>query len=242
MVGVHERAELAPRDVVVRRMREVMDAEDSDHVYLDARHLQCGFLEERFPTVFQGLTKRGWDLCHDLVPVSPASHYYIGGVATDNWGKTSLPGLYSCGENAATGVHGANRLASNSLLEGLVFGDRIVRDLNRYLAKPQKAVRRIKLDLPPEEWTGNGPETTADARRRLGETMMRLCGIVRTAEGLLSARTTVAALHGSLQPPRRSVDEMELFNLLTIASLMIAAAATRTESRGVHLRADFSAT
>ena len=92
MVGVHERAELAPRDVVVRRMREVMDAEGSDHVYLDARHLPCGFLEERFPTVFQGLAKRGYDLCHDLVPVSPASHYYIGGVATDNWGKTSLPG------------------------------------------------------------------------------------------------------------------------------------------------------
>lgn len=241
MVGVHERAELAPRDVVVRRMREVMDVQGSDHVYLDARHLPCGFLEERFPTVFQGLIKRGYDLCHDLVPVSPASHYYIGGVATDNWGKTSLPGLYSCGENAATGVHGANRLASNSLLEGLVFGDRIVRDLNRYLAKPQKAVRRIRLDLPAEEWTGNGPEVTAAARRRLGETMMRACGIVRTGESLLAARTTVAALHASLQPPRRSVDEMELFNLLTVASLMIAAAATRTESRGVHLRADFPA-
>jgi len=239
MVGVHERAELAPRDVVVRQMRAVMDAEGSDHVYLDARHLPCGFLEERFPTVFLGLAKRGYDLCHDLVPVSPASHYYVGGVATDNWGKTSLPGLYSCGENAATGVHGANRLASNSLLEGLVFGDRIVRDLNRYLANPQKAVRRIRLDLPEEEWTGNGPEATADARRRLGETMMRACGIVRTSDSLLAARTTVADLHASLKPPRRSTDEMELFNLLTVASLMIAAASTRTESRGVHLRADF---
>jgi len=241
MVGAHERAELAPRDVVVRHMREVMDAEGSDHVYLDARHLPCGFLEERFPTVFRGLVRRGYDLCHDLVPVSPASHYYIGGVATDNWGKTSLPGLYSCGENAATGVHGANRLASNSLLEGLVFGDRIVRDLNRYLGKPQKGVRRIKLDLPAEEWAGNGPVVTADARRRLGETMMRSCGIVRTADSLLAARTAVAALHASLQPPRRSVDEMELFNLLTVASLMIAAADTRMESRGVHLRADYPA-
>lgn len=239
MVGVHDRAELAPRDVVVRRMREVMDVEGSDHVYLDARHLPCGFLEERFPTVFHGLAKRGFDLCHELVPVSPTSHYYMGGVATDTWGKTTLPGLYSCGENASTGVHGANRLASNSLLEGLVFGDRIVRDLNRYLSKPQKAVRRIQLDLPREDWEGNGPGVTAGARKRLGETMMSACGIVRTGDGLLAAAAAVAELHASVRPPRHSADEMELFNLLTAASLMIKGAVTRTESRGAHLRADF---
>ncbi len=239
MVGAHPREELAPRDVVVRRMRAVMDAEGTDHVYLDARHLGCDFLRQRFPTVFTGLSSRGFDLCTELIPVSPASHYYIGGVATDLWGKTSLPGLYSCGENAATGVHGANRLASNSLLEGLVFGDRIVRDLNRYLAKPPEAVRRIRLELSPEEWEGNGPQATTAARARLGRTVLGSCGIVRDEAGLAQAEVDLAEMLAALSPPARRVDEMELFNLLTVANLMIQAAATRAESRGVHLRSDF---
>ncbi|MBC7106252.1 MAG: FAD-binding protein, partial [Firmicutes bacterium] len=133
MVGAHPRAELAPRDVVVRQMKQVMDRDGVDHVWLDARHLDCQFLQKRFPTVYAGLKKRGYDLCRELIPVAPASHYYIGGVLTDVWGCTSLPGLYACGETASTGIHGANRLASNSLLEGLVFGERAVRHLNRYL-------------------------------------------------------------------------------------------------------------
>ena len=126
MVGAHPRAELAPRDVVVRHMKRVFERDSTDKVWLDARHLECGFLRERFPTVYNGLQERGFDLCSQLIPVAPASHYFIGGVLTDTWGRTTVPGLYACGETASTGIHGANRLASNSLLEGLVFGERTV--------------------------------------------------------------------------------------------------------------------
>lgn len=241
MVGAHPQAELAPRDVVVRRMKEVMDRDGADHVFLDARHLDCSFLRERFPTVFGGLEKRGFDLCGAAIPVSPASHYFIGGVASDVWGKTSLPGLYSCGEASCTGIHGANRLASNSLLEGLVFGERIVRDLNRFLSQPSRPVRKFRLDLPEETWPGNPPEEVQRVRRTLAETMMRCCGIVRDAEGLAEAAGVMTELRDSLKPPAHNVPELEVFNLLTVARLIVKAACTREESRGVHLRSDFQA-
>ncbi|GAB4245570.1 MAG: L-aspartate oxidase [Thermoleophilia bacterium] len=239
MVGTDPREELAPRDVVVRRMKEVMDRDGSTHVLLDATHLPCSFLRERFPTVFKGLEERGYDLCRDLIPVSPASHYYIGGVVTDQWGKTSVPGLYAAGEAANSGVHGANRLASNSLLEGLVFGDRIVRELNRFLALPQPSVRKISLDLPGGSWRGNSPEAVAAARREIQETMTRLAGIVRDEAGLMAAEARLNEVRGSLEPPSHRVDELEVFNLLTVASLLVRAARERRESRGVHLRSDF---
>jgi L-aspartate oxidase len=239
MSGLHPQEELAPRDVVVRAMKRVMDREGSDHVYLDARHLDCAFLQERFPTVFGGLSRRGYDLCHDLVPVSPACHYFIGGVMTDLWGKTSLPGLYAAGETASTGVHGANRLASNSLLEGLVFGDRIVRDLNRYLARPERSVRKIRLDLPAESWPGNDVQTVRAARRELGRLLMAHCGIVREESGLAECQSAIDGLRNGLAPPGRTAEEMELFNLLTVASLITCSARERRESRGVHLRSDF---
>ncbi len=239
MVGVDPRAELAPRDIVVRQMQRVMEREDSDHVYLDARHFPCSFLQERFPTVYRGLAERGYDPCRDLIPVSPASHYMIGGLMTDAWGKTSLPGLYACGEVSSTGVHGANRLASNSLLEGLVFGNRIVRDLNRFLARPERSVRKIRLDLPEETWPGNPAERVRETRAELGKVMARLCGVVRRAEGLAEAHAAVEQLQASLSPPAHDPDELELFNLLTVARLLVMAAASREETRGVHLRSDF---
>jgi aspartate oxidase len=238
MLEADPRAELAPRDVVVRAMQKVMEGEGSDHVFLDARHLPCAFLQDRFPTVYRGLTERGYDPCRELVPVSPASHYLIGGVVTDVWGKTSLPGLYACGEVADTGVHGANRLASNSLLEGLVFGDRIVRDLNRYLSLPERSVRKIRLDLSTDSWPGNSEECVRETRRELGRLMSRLCGVVRSAQGLAEAQKALEALQAGLRPPQHLVDELELFNLLTAASLMVTAASRRDESRGVHLRSD----
>ncbi len=241
MVGAHPMAELAPRDVVVRRMKEVMDRDGVDHVFLDARHLECAFLAGRFPTVYGGLRARGFDLCSAPVPVSPASHYFIGGLVTDVWGKTSVPGLYACGEVSCTGVHGANRLASNSLLEGLVFGDRIVRDLNRFLGRPSEPVRKFRLDLPEERWAGNDPADVARARRALAETMTRHCGIVRDAGGLAEAGLEIGALRDSLRAPGHDVEELELFNLLTVASLIVQAASAREESRGVHLRSDFPA-
>lgn len=239
MVGAHPQAELAPRDVVTRKIHEIMQRDGTECVYLDARHLSCDFLRQRFPTVYQGLERRGYDLCRDLIPVSPASHYYIGGVVTDVWGRTSLAGLYACGEAASTGVHGANRLASNSLLEGLVFGERVVRDLDRYLSGPEPSLRKIKLDLPEEVSYGLPRDEVRRLRRELGETMSRLCGIVRCEEGLEQARAVIRRLWEAVHMPASDPEELELINLVTVADLMTAAAAARMESRGVHLRSDF---
>jgi len=239
MQDAHPLAELAPRDVVVRKMKEVFEQEGTDHVWLDARHLGCGFLRERFPTVYKGLKSRGLDLCRDLIPVAPASHYFIGGVVTDTWGRTGIPGLYACGEVASTGIHGANRLASNSLLEGLVFGERTVRELNRYLSVADPAVRKVKLSLADEPRVGNDPAVVKEGRKLVGQVMMDLCGIVRKAEDLEKAADTLRSLRASLAPPGLKVEELELFNLLTVAEQMVAAAAYRTESRGVHLRSDY---
>lgn len=239
MVGSHPRAELAPRDVVVRHMKRVFDRDNTDHVWLDARHLDCAFLCERFPTVYNGLKARGYDLCTQLIPIAPASHYFIGGALTDTWGRTTTPGLYACGETASTAIHGANRLASNSLLEGLVFGDRTVRELDRYLSVSDPAVRKVRLDLADEPREGNDPAVVAEQRRATAQLMTDLCGIVRTKEGLAKAEASLEAIESSLAAPGLTVGELELINLLTVARHIVASAALREESRGVHLRSDF---
>jgi L-aspartate oxidase len=239
MVGSHPRAELAPRDVVVRHMKRVFDRDGTDHVWLDARHLDCAFLRERFPTVYNGLQARGYDLCSQLIPIAPASHYFIGGALTDTWGRTTIPGLYACGETASTGIHGANRLASNSLLEGLVFGDRTVRELDRYLSVSDPAVRKVRLDLADEPREGNDPAVIAQQRKVVAQLMTDRCGIVRTKEGLAEAAASLEALEGSLAAPGLKVAELELFNLIAVARHIVVSALTREESRGVHLRSDF---
>ena len=141
MVGVHPLAELAPRDVVSREIERVMARCGRSNVWLDARHLGEEYLRSRFPSIWQACADAGYDLARDLVPVAPAAHYLIGGVRVDIDGRTSLPGLYASGECAASGLHGANRLASNSLLEGLVFSRRIARALASERASDQRAAR-----------------------------------------------------------------------------------------------------
>jgi hypothetical protein len=135
MQGVHELADLAPRDVVARAIVDRMAATGSDHVYLDARHLGAAFLERRFPSIVRRCRELGFDPATELLPVAPAQHYASGGVRVDLDGRASLPGLYACGEVSCTGVHGANRLASNSLLEGLVFANRIADDIVERLVR-----------------------------------------------------------------------------------------------------------
>ena len=207
-------------------MKRVFDRDGTDHVWLDARHLDCAFLRERFPTVYNGLKARGYDLCTQLIPIAPASHYFIGGALTDTWGRTTIPGLYACGETASTGIHGANRLASNSLLEGLVFGDRTVRELNRYLSVSDPAVRKVRLDLADEPRRGQRPGRGGRAEEGHGAAHDRPLRH-RPHQGGTGEGGGVAGGASRARWPRPglNVAELELFNLLTVARHIVASAA-----------------
>jgi L-aspartate oxidase len=231
MVGRHELAELAPRDVVAKNITKEMLAAGAEHVWLDARHLGKDFLEHRFPSILARVRQAGIDPVTELVPVAPAAHYASGGVRTDLYGRTSVPGLYACGEVACTGVHGANRLASNSLLEGLVFAGRIGQDLARGLPPQAEPV-----DVP-----GDGLEhyvVSSTARDDLQQAMVRGAGVIRTAESLTSTLETLAALGDKRSVDPRPVN-WEVTNLHTVATALVAAALAREETRGCHWREDF---
>jgi len=232
-----ERAELASRDVVVRAMVSEMRREGSDHVFLDATHLDAQWLAERFPRVTAGLARHGIDLAHDLVPVAPVCHYFIGGVVTDVWGRTTVPGLYASGEVASTGVHGANRLASNSLLEGLVFSDRVVRDIDRYIGRLGEDVRRLHFDLP--RGGGGGNDDAEEVYRRLTAVMQDKVGVVRDADSLRSALAELSRLTSEVRFASPGEREYEVLNMLTLGTQIAKCALLREESRGVHLREDF---
>jgi L-aspartate oxidase len=226
MVGTHELAELAPRDVVAKAITRVQLRDGVDHVWLDAREVPG--LAERFPTIVARCREAGIDPVTELVPVTPAAHYASGGLATDLWGRTTVPGLYACGEVACTGVHGANRLASNSLLEGLVFAGRIGAALARELPVPA-----------PAEQADPRPEGLVDAGARAGltATMSAQVGALRTGAGLAEATGRLAAL-GERTTAVPGVPGWETTDLLTVATAITAAAAARAETRGCHWRED----
>jgi L-aspartate oxidase len=227
MVGQHELAELAPRDVVAKGIHRVLRATGADHVYLDARHLGKDFLEQRFPTIVASTRSAGVDPATELIPVAPAAHYASGGVRTDLHGRTSINGLYACGEVACTGVHGANRLASNSLLEGLVFARRIADDIARDL--PAQA---DPVPVRAESWV------IPDASRAdLQRAMTRGAGVLRSADSLAATAGELARLGAERSRPRNAA--WESTNLLTVASALVASAATRLETRGCHWREDY---
>jgi len=229
MPALHPLAELAPRDVVSREIERVMHRCARPNVWLDARHLGAEFLARRFPTITEGCREAGYDLSRDLVPVAPAAHYLIGGVRTDIDGHTSVPGLYAAGECSASGLHGANRLASNSLLEGLVFSRRLVRALEGERTRTQPAP--IAAEVTP-----SGRAEPVSARAALQVVMSRHAAVTRSAEGLAGAVEAVAEIAcglGGVGP-----HAIETRNLLVNAALTIAAAVARQESRGTHFRTD----
>ena len=228
MVGQHELAELAPRDVVAKGIHRVLHETGADHVYLDARHLGKEFLEQRFPTIVASTRAAGVDPATELIPVAPAAHYASGGVRTDLRGRTSIPGLYACGEVACTGVHGANRLASNSLLEGLVFARRIADDIAADL--PPQAEPRAARRVPA--WV-----VTPEIRGELQRAMTRGAGVLRSADSLAATEKELARLGEQHATPDNSA--WEATNLLTVATALVASASERRETRGCHWREDY---
>jgi L-aspartate oxidase len=228
MRDVHPLADLAPRDVVARAISRRCIDRDLDHLWLDATAIER--FPERFPTIWSACRDAGLDPTGDWLPVAPAAHYLSGGVCTDLDGATTLPGLWACGEAACTGVHGANRLASNSLLEGLVFAARAVEAIGDGRDGPERTgvlreIGPVDPVTPVTVRTDSGPAI----REELQRVMTRDAGVVRSAESLERAAEALAALH--------PVD-VESANLLTVSTALVRAATARRESRGTHTRSD----
>ena len=237
MVGRHELAELAPRDVVSKGIVAMMAEEESENVFLDCRHLGGDFLRERFPTIHARLAERGIDMGEDLIPVAPAQHFHSGGILTDLRGRSTRPGLYAVGEAACSGVHGANRLASNSLLEGLVFATRAAKDAATVVADG------VVAQHEPADRSGPASLVPATQRGRIQSVTHQGAGAVRDAEGLARAEVKLERLrhrfHTEAEGPEPQVAEWETTNVLQAASVLTRTALLREETRGGHLRTDF---
>jgi L-aspartate oxidase len=229
MLGRHPLAELAPRDIVAKGSVTAMAETGAEHVWLDARHLGAAFLEQRFPTIMARCREAGFDPATQLVPVAPAQHYASGGVRTDLHGRTSVPGLYACGEVSHTGVHGANRLASNSLLEGLVFGHRIADQMVEELPPPTE----------PADRTGPAVLLAPDARLFIQGAMTTGAGVIRSAATLAATAEALDRLTVERASGEPSTEAWETANLHTVAATLVRHAALREESRGGHWREDF---
>jgi L-aspartate oxidase len=237
--------ELLPRDRVSRAMTERMLEQGVEHLWLDATGLER--FDERFPTIAASVRAAGLDPATEWLPVAPAAHYLCGGAVTDLDGATTIPGLWACGEVACTGVHGANRLASNSLLEGMVFAPRAVEALlaGRDGPAPTGAMRAV-LDgsapffgsLPTGRVAERPRNDVSKAREELQRAMTEGAGVVRTAESLAAAGAAAEATGASVAGSE-GVAAAEVRNLATVAGAVVAAATARTESRGCHWRADF---
>ncbi len=230
MVDAHKDAELAPRDVVARAInKQIANGED---VFLDCREAIGSAFPDRFPTVFKSCMSGGIDPRHMPIPVAPAAHYHMGGVVTDQTGRTTLDGLWACGEVACTGAHGANRLASNSLLEAMVFGARIAKAL-RLLPSEKRAASGVGVAPCETKLMMRNTESSAQLVKRLRHIMTRQVGLVRTRDSLLHA---LEAIQDLKERPDLSLD---LVNMITVAEMVATDALRRQESRGGHFRADF---
>ncbi|MFD8685976.1 L-aspartate oxidase [Streptomyces sp. NPDC059651] len=241
MLGQHELAELAPRDIVAKAVTRQMQLHGTEHMYLDARHFGSEMWQTRFPTIFAACRHHGIDPVKEPIPVFPAAHHAAGGVRTDLHGRTTVPGLYACGEVACNGVHGANRLASNSLLEGLVFAERITERIAQHITATSHN--------RPEPETPKGstlPLLAPESRLAIQRIMTRGAGVVRSSSSLAEAAARLESIRADAdaetpdgrKPAVPGVESWEATNLLCVARALVAAAQSREETRGCHWRED----
>lgn len=239
MDDYHPLKELAPRDVVSRAIFQEMQKTNASHVFLDITHKERSYLERRFPTIFNKCLSYGIDMSKDFIPVAPCQHYSMGGIRTDAWGKTNILGFYAVGEAACNGIHGANRLASNSLLEGLVFGRRIGRQVSENLdnIKVREGFKpKIKND---KKYIEKEIDSLAIITR-LQSIMNTNVGIIRSKESLSEAMREIEKMsHETEGIEVVHTQLVELKNMLCLASHVVKAALMREESRGAHYRLDF---
>ncbi len=243
------RKDLAPRDIVARAIDSEMKINGTEHVYLDCRHMDQQKFIEHFPNIYAKCLSTGIDVSKDMIPVSPAAHYSCGGVKTDEWGKTSINNLYAAGECASTGLHGANRLASNSLLEAMVFAHRAYKQSIEPVKKENKLSGKINFETAIPDWNAAG--TTApkemilitQSLKEMKLLMSDYVGIVRNNERLQRAHRRLDLLHEETEllyeKTEVSPQLCELRNLITVAYLIVKSAEFRKESRGLHFNTDY---
>lgn len=235
----HELGELAPRDVVSRANFEEMTVTGTKNVFLDITFKSREHLENRFPNIFKTCLEYGIDISKDYIPVAPAEHYCMGGIRTDVDGHTSIDGLFACGEVACTGIHGANRLASNSLLEGLVFGRKIARKI----AETGKNSTHYEINDFVQEPVSEEIEIFKGMKEEIQAAMTKYVGIIRNEQGLRKAERIIKDIWTRFEDYNGfSLIKLEVANMLTVATLVIESALERTESRGAHYRSDYDRT
>lgn len=235
MIDYHPSAELAPRDIVTRAIIDQMKKTNSNCVYLDLTHLKSDYVKKRFPWIYSFCKNYGIDITKNLIPVRPAAHYFMGGIKTDLWGRTNISNLFACGECACTGVHGANRLASNSLLEGLVFGGRVGKKIKEENFKISEF--DIKYNFPKKADILIDKE---DLKRSIRSLMWRYVGIERDGEMLKYSLDKLQEWQKyAFWKEFYDRNGFESLNMLIVASLITQAALIRTETRGTHYRKDY---
>ncbi|MEL4105870.1 L-aspartate oxidase [Oscillospiraceae bacterium WX1] len=236
MAGTHELSELAPRDIVARAIVREMQKTGDDHVFVDITAKSEEFLKHRFPTIYQECLRRGINIARDFIPVCPVQHYLMGGIQTDLKGRSTIPGLYAAGEAAFTGVHGANRLASNSMLECLVFGRRAAEDISRHLKTGSPAA---KVSLPVIPIRQKSTLDYAALRQKIKDIMNENGYVIRHEEGLQDAIEKVEYILSKLEDVfDASSLYLETLNMATVALAILKAALQRTDSIGSHYRED----
>ncbi len=240
MLDYDPRGDLAPRDVVSRAIVTQMERTRTPNVFLDLTHLEPAFVRARFPGIATTCAEFGLDIAVDWIPVRPGAHYLVGGVTVDLEGRTSVPGLWAAGECTSSGLHGANRLASNSLLEGLVYGAHAGHGAATLAAKKDDDLRAMPIANLPAEDGGGETLNLSDIRNSLKSLMGRYAGVRRERQELVDAAETIDRWCGYVLARQFSDTEgWELQNMLTVSRLVVASALEREETRGVHYRTDF---